>query len=298
MAAAAGVSQALNSFMGWGPTATSKQDASIFISRLGEAIREAIQKSELSTRTQEGDQLSSGLFTSLKQGATVDLNRGIPRLVLLSDLSTYFGAIPGTAEQARQFGLDAGESVGLNLSGSELYVVGTTGNAKPSLNDALQTFFLTSRASLVSISGASSMPVFLGNPVRLIRYQGLVQFPTTRYPVRIRLLSDQNGTLINSWFGVQAQKEEYTPIRGTLTCNDGGCTFAGDNTFAQVWRVKRDANGAPMFDKSMPFGGARTLQFVTKDNYLKGDISDPSVQFTGLKSNKLHFYATTSQGMF
>lgn len=306
MASDDGATNALNSFMGWTPAATASRDAQTFISRFGEAIRSAVQKSELSTHTQDIDEaqpISGGLISSLKQGAFIDLGRGLPRVVVVSDMASYFSRLPADVGAARAMGLQSSQAAGLNLRGAEVYVVGEDGNTASSFRDALSMFFLGSRGNLISVGSVQSTPEFLSGPTRVLRYQGLVQFPESQYPIRMRLAMDQNGTLVDSWFSIQGERETYTPLHGVLTCEENGCTYSGDNVFAQVWNIARADHGQPTFDSSLPFGGARVLQFSARENYVRGDISDPIVQFHGQKSgkqqtNRLHFYATLSQGIF
>jgi len=300
-----GVTTYLKKYFGFGEVASAKHDSDVFISRLGESIREAIQPDALSARGTHmaGNFASSGLIASLKQSPFVDLNRGLPRIILLSNLPPYFGDLGSDLVQARSTGKKLAEDAALNLRGSEIYVVGSTTTEKPYFRDAVEMFFLVSHASLISMGSFASVPDFLPPPTAIRRYQGLIQFPDRQYPIRIRLATDQNGTLVNSWLSVETSKEEFVPVHGTITCQADGCRFSGDNTFAQVWNPKHSGGRDPVFDPEYPFGGARILEFSTRDDYIRGDISDPHIKYQNLqrndsKTNKLHFFANYSAGMF
>jgi hypothetical protein len=178
----------------------------------------------------------------------------------------------------------------LNLKGAEVHVVGMSGGA--GARDALVMFFLAAHGELISTGSASSLPSFVASPIRVTRYQGTIQYPDTKFPIRIRLATDQNGTVVNSWISVQTSGEQFSPFHGVLTCAaNNSCTYAGDDTFSQIWNVKRNTKGTPFLDPSMPFGGARSLNLVIENNVAQGSISDSLINFQGLKTNKLEFTA-------
>jgi hypothetical protein len=288
----AGVMQSVNTFFGTGPVAAAKKDMELFRVRIGDGVRDALQASELSVANpaqQTADIMSSGSISSFRQGNFVNLAYGIPRVVIYSDMARFFTGVSDRV-QARQVGLEKGMAASLNLQGAEVHVVGMSGGT--AAHDALGMFFLAAHGELLSTGSAVSLPRFAAAPAKVTRYQGTIQYPQTRFPIRIRLATDLNGTLVNSWVSVQTNQEQFSPLHGVLTCavNDR-CTYSGDDVFSQVWNLKRDSKGTPFLDPSMPFGGARSLNFVIENNTAKGTISDSLIKFEGLQSNKLEFVA-------
>jgi hypothetical protein len=283
----------IDTFFGTGPVANAKKGMDLFRIRIGDGFQEALQLGVLSAASASGpssDIAKSGLVSSLKQGNLLNLNYGIPRVVLYSDLTRFFGnAEPGA--KGRQLGLDKGLAANLNFRNAELYVAGMSGGA--GARDALDMFFLAAHAELAGAGSASSLPGFAGNPVHVSRFQGTIQWAAARSPVRIRLATDQNGTVVNSWLSVNTDVEQFSPFHGVLTCaSETSCKFTGDEMFSQVWTVSRSANGVPALNAQMPFGGARTLDFTVENSVAKGAISDPNINFQGTKNNRLEFSAS------
>ncbi|HKO17573.1 MAG TPA: hypothetical protein VJU82_01675, partial [Acidobacteriaceae bacterium] len=159
--------------------------------------------------------------------------------------------------------------------------------------DALEMFFLASHGELVSIGPITAIPQFAPAPVRVACYQGLVQYPDNRFPIRLRLATDENGTSVNSWISMQVDREQFNPVHGVLTCPPNrSCLFTGDDVFAQAWNVNRGASNDPMFDQRLPFAGARSLKFSLTGSTIKGSISDSLLHFKGLRSSRLEFSAS------
>lgn len=292
----AGVMQSVNTFFGTGPVAAAKKDMDLFRIRIGDGFRDALQASVLSATSTEqptADIMNSGPISSIRQGNFLNLAYGIPRIVIYSDMTRFFAGVSDQA-QARQLGLEKGMAASLNLQGAEVHVVGMSGGA--AAHDALRMFFLATHGELLSTGSAISLPSFAATPVRVTRYQGTIQYPQTGFPIRIRLATDQNGTLVNSWISVQTSEEQFSPLHGVLTCAvNGRCTYSGDDVFSQVWNVKRNVKGTPFLDPSMPFGGARSLKFIIENDTVKGTISDSLIKFEGLRGNKLEFVATRQE---
>lgn len=288
----AGYMGPVNTFFGTGVLASARKDMDVFKIRVGEGFRDALLASALSATNgerQANEIASSGLISSLKQGNFINLNYGVPRVIVYSDMTRFFD---GVADRivARQRGLEKGKAAELNLQGAEVHVVGMT--AGGTVRDALEMFFLAAHGELISTASSTSLPSFAASPVRVARYQGTIQYPTTKFPIRIRLAADQSGTLVNSWVSVQTSGEQFSPLHGVLTCMESeSCSFVGDDVFSQVWNVKRSTNGTPFLDQSMPFGGARSFTFAIDKSVAKGAISDSLIKFEGLSNNKLEFTA-------
>lgn len=287
----AGYKNAIYNFFGASPRDNAKKDMERFRIRIGEGLQEALQPAALSAASVGGtaDIAASGLVSSLKQGNFINLNYGIPRIVLYSDMTRFFGNAERGAK-GRQMGLDKGLAANLNLKGAEVYVAGMSGGA--GARDALEMFFLGARAELVSTGAASSLPSFAPNATQVRRFQGTVQWISARLPIRIRLATDRNGTVVNSWIFVNTEIEQFNPFHGVVTCaSETSCKFTGDETFAQVWNPDRANAGTAALNADMPFGGARTLEFAIENGVARGAIFDHNADFKGAKNNRLEFTA-------
>jgi hypothetical protein len=285
-----GYLRSVKAFFGSDEAADARRAMDLFRIHLGNAMRAALDPSALSRFEPQGQPLSaSALVSSLKQGTIVNFAYGLPRIVLYSDLQRFFGSLPGSTEAARQAGQREGNAADLNFRGAEFYVVGMSGGGVS--RDALDMFLLASHAELAGLSGAAALPAFLPAPVHVTRYQGRIVYPDNTFAVRLRLATDENGTVVNSWISVQASNEQYVPIHGVVTCGQFGCSFAGDQIFAQLWYAGRGGARPPLLGPSLPFAGARNLNLSITNSRVTGSISDPLIRFEGLKSQKLEFSA-------
>lgn len=294
LAANRSVSESVGAFFGRDELSRVKHALDLFRIRLSEATAQALEPSALSPEglpRNRGDLGNNGLVSSLKQGAVIDMRYGLPRLIVYSDLARFLNGWPAEAPKARRWGLQAGRTADLDLKGAELYLAGVSGN--PAARDALKMFFLAAHSELVASSSGSALPTFQAPPVRVAYYQGFVQYPENRYPLRMRLAVDPNGTAVGSWLSVLTGKEQFNPVHGSLTCGaNGACEFVGDDVFAQTWNVNRAPNADPVFDQELPFAGARSLRFTVRGQYVHGAISDTLLRIEGVKGGKLEFDAT------
>jgi hypothetical protein len=288
-----GAMHGLYTFFGNSQSDNVSSDLRLFRIRLIEAMKAALQPAMLTPGSvpRRGGELSKGsLVTSLKQGIPLTEAYGIPRIILFSDMGRFLAGAPQDRAQARAAALAQAQAADLNLKGAELYIAGTA--ARPGSREALEMFFLASHAELVGISPAASLPSFGPAPVHTTKFQGLIQYPDNRFPVRLRLATDRDGTVVNSWISVQTSQEQFAPFHGVVTCEPNGpCTFTGDDVFAQVWNVKRSGSGEPVFDQRLPFAGARALHFTINGRKLYGNISDTLLHFQGVKNSRLDFSA-------
>ena len=286
--------RSVHEFFGSGPAAAAKRDMDLFRIQLGNAFKSALDPAMLSAPGSErGDAIANSSFAaSLKQGRLFNPYYGLPRVVLVADLGRLFRGLPGERAAARSAGYRQGAQADLDFGNAELYLAGLKGGG-PVLRDGLEAFALASHAELVALGSTASLPAFRPPPRRVIRYQGLIVYPDNRFPVRIRLAADDNGSLVNSWLSVQTSNEQYAPLHGVLTCVSGGeCSFSGDQQFAQLWNPTRGSGAAPSFSENLPFGGARTVHLAIHDGRLTGDISDPLIRFQGVKNFRLEFSAS------
>ena len=287
-----GMMRRIDDFFGTGDVSSAKRAMDLFRIQLGNAVRAALDPDSLSrSGGYPGDArlASSALISALKQGTIVNAAYGLPRIVLYSDLQRFFGSLSGDSAAARQAGLKEGLAADLNLRGAEFYVVGQSGGG-PS-HDALEMFLLASHAELAGTSSASALPAFQPGPKTVRRYQGLIQYPENQFPIRIRLATDENGTVVDSWLSVQTSNEQFVPLHGVVVCSADGCVYNGDQVLAQIWNTGRGAGRPPLLAPTLPFGGARTLTLKVWGSHVTGSISDPLIRFEGVKSLKLEFSA-------
>jgi hypothetical protein len=289
-----GAGGALAKFFGQDELTKSRHALDLFRIRLSEAVAQALDPAALSSAQlprNRGDLGNNGLVSSLRQGNVIDVRYGVPRLIIYSDLARYLNGWPADVPKIRRWGMAAGRTADLDLKGAEVYLAGASGSS--AARDAIKMFFLAAHSELVAASSGSGLPTFQAAPVRVLYYQGFAQYPENRYPIRIRLAVDQNGTAVGSWLSVLTGKEQYVPVHGVLTCqSDWNCEFTGDDIFSQLWNANRAPNSEPVFDQEIPFAGARSLRFAVRGQSIRGAISDALLRIEGVKGGKLEFEAT------
>ena len=211
------------------------------------------------------------LARSLARGTGLDLARGVPRVVIYTDLG--LAAFPkGEVRAARAAARAEAEAAGLDLQRAEVHLFGAPGTPDTVPKNALEAYFLTGRARLASLAAMSGALPADPPPREVAVYQGTVRVGSEDYPVRMRLARDQNGTVVNSWLDMQLVQDRFAPFRGILTCSGKECRYVGDKSFAQIWPDNPDP--APQFEKWMPFGGMRDLRFTVIEDRVEGTIRD------------------------
>ncbi|MFN3400502.1 MAG: hypothetical protein ACK4Z4_09205, partial [Ferrovibrio sp.] len=181
---------------------------------------------------------------------------------------------------------DAGQ-VGINLSNAEVHVFGAGRNQADNMRHYLSAFLLSGRGHLATLTSRDGAMASLPIPRSISYYQGTVDFPGAKHPVRLRLARDNNGTLVNSWIEMQASVPKFVPVFGVLTCpQKEECRFVGDNIFAQIW--DDDPDPRPDLKSWQPFGGMRTLEFNVTGKKVSGRIKDEMGYIAG-KENGLEF---------
>lgn len=230
----------------------------------------AIQKSDVGTPFAQ-----SALLQSIKSGGLVDLEDGAPRVFLLSDLARFDIGSPADVVAARKAGFAAAAATGLNLQRAEVDVLLISSHA-PFARDFASAFLLGSEGWLTTwSSGAPS--TFANPPVKMNVYAGSIDYGGSPATMNMRLATDRNGALVDSWIGVTGTTERVVPLTGNLNCDDENqCTLAQDaGGFAQVWTDNPDPN--PEFAPDMPFGGMRSVDLTIKNGVADGKVYDTAV---------------------
>ena len=229
----------------------------------------------------------SGLVMSLRSFNGVDLELGLPRIVLISDLSGYEFPKGDVSAVIRAAQLD-GTNAGVGLGYAETHII--TRNPLPERNafDYLHGFFLASEGDLKTLAVGRSALNDIPPPIISQVFQGSMTLKNAagelqKLPIRMRLAWDRNLNIVNSWMDETQIKTRFTPFNGLLTCSDEEtCGYVGDGLFAQVWTDKPggQAECYSLMDR-MPFGGYRTFEFSISGDTLSGKMSDEACYFVG-----------------
>ncbi|KQT87159.1 hypothetical protein [Aurantimonas sp. Leaf443] len=214
-----------------------------------------------------------GLVRSLLRTRGFTLENGLPRLVLLTDLSLYETAA-GSGEDAHASGRMAAERAGFDLQRAEVHLFDAGTAAGEAQAAYLKSFFLASKGQLKTIAGIGGALSANAVPVASSVFQGTIVYPSVgEFPIRMRLARDRNGSVVMSWIEEQSTRTLFSPFEGLLNCeSEDRCTFIGDKVFAQVWKETPDPR--PQCDAWIPFGGFRDLAFTVEGETLTGRTSD------------------------
>jgi len=180
---------------------------------LYEAARQAPEVQNETGKTLE----QSSVFQSLKaSGRTINGELGVPRIVLIADVTNMDLGVNGSVSDFRQAGFSAGNEMALDLVQSDLIVM------QPNVGDEktrefFHSFFLAQHANLISWSGDTlgSLPKA---PVEVQRFIGEALYPTQSEIIQIRVARDRDGRLVNSWMRLRGFIDRSTPLTGQVVC--------------------------------------------------------------------------------
>ena len=226
--------------------------------------------------------LEGPLVRSLRRAQKLNLAEGIPRIILYTNLSIY--DFPrGDQAAIRNAAFADSRLAQIDLGYAELHLLSKAEPEGSNATDYLQAFFLGSRASLETISSISGNLTAISPPADVFVFQGSIDIGQMgRYPVFMRLATDRNGSIVNSWIEEQRSETRFVPFHGILTCSkEGSCSYVGDSNFSQVWSA--EPGGPPECPAEMPFGGLRRLDFQLSGGVLAGKISDETCYFVGFE---------------
>lgn len=214
----------------------------------------------------------SALVASLTKSVGYALEDGVPRVLIVTDLSRY--TLPeGDPAAARALGRADADVAGINFLRAEVHVFGASGGQSANERHYLDAFFLSSRGQLATLTSTNGALTAVAPPRSVAIYQGVVDYGETRYPVRMRLARDQNDSVVNSWIEMQASLPKFVPFSGIINCaSEADCEYIGDNIFAQVW--EDDPGPKADLQPWEPFGGMRGFRFDIDGKAITGLIND------------------------
>lgn len=279
-----GLSTATKSYFGSGLNETATKDAKKFNALFGAAVAKMADPGALSNRGVGGSDLgASSLMDSLRHGGVVNLEAGVPRVMIYTNLSR-FSSPWSDVPAARKAGFEAAKQAPIDLKRADVYVAGPNGGAgSDKLKEYADAFLLGSGGALKGW-GVSDAPASEPAPQHVRVFSGLVRFGSEDVPVRLRLGTTDSGRIVSSWISVRRDVETATPFTGEIV-NDGQGGEIGKNDgrgLGQLWSLNPDPT--PEWGSEMAFGGLRNIEFqIAPDGSLTGKVSDPMV--SAIKGN-------------
>jgi hypothetical protein len=187
------------------------------------AIRDAIAQVRKAVPTGDGPHRSgtlTGLLPPLRAlSQSIDLSRGIPRIVILSPFAVEPATIKDT-RTAREAGFAIGADAGLDLRRAEIVALGFSGNPGQHLQSHVEAFFLRSKGQLIGWR-SDGLPQLPGAP-------GFsAARPTTAIsPRRFRSASRPMPRAISSIAGSRSPRDDRSPPRSPARRSAGPRTHA------------------------------------------------------------------------
>jgi hypothetical protein len=250
------------------------------------ASRGIIEKTQgVNENTDEVTAFAEGaLVRSMKRSQQIDASKGIPRVIFYTDLSKY--SFPdGDASAVRRQAFADAKAAQIDLGRSEVHVMSEANPETDGNVDYLPAFLLGSKAELKTLQPANGSLSTVGTPVSVEVYTGSVRLGGSEpYPARMRLATDINGQLVNSWIEETRTQSRYVPIEGQLSCAGGSCDFIGKPNFGMVW-AENTADSEAMCGDKAPFGGMRILKFQKTGDEVTGQLTDTVCYIEGGDDN-------------
>lgn len=240
--------------------------------------------------------MDGALVSALTKSVGYSLERGIPRVVVYSDLSRY--QFPTSdLPTVRTAGRTDGERAAIDLMRAEVHLFGATGAQTDAVKNYLEAFFLTSKGHLATLNATGGAMVSLAPPRSVEMYQGTIAYPDADYPVKMRLALDQSGAVVNSWIEVQSALSRFVPFSGIMDCAaELDCQYVGDNIFAQIWDDNPDAKAD--LQAWQPFGGMRGFTFALKGPSVNGLVKDEQGYIVGKEDGLVFSMSHVPNGLF
>jgi hypothetical protein len=238
----------------------------------------------------------SGLGQSVARGYQPSLEYGVPRLIIVTDLSKY-SFQDGEVPAAKKKGREHSAAWGGNFFRGEVHILGATQSEDLADKEYLKSLFLGSKGNLITIAGFNGALVDQAAPDTVTIYQGTIQYPDGEYPIAMRLALDSNRRAVNSWIEIQTDELRFVPFYGALSCKtEKKCTFIETGNLAQIWTDS--PGGEPEFEQYMPFVGFRDMKFSILGNAISGAITDSSGEIPGMKDGLKFEMVKVENGTF
>jgi hypothetical protein len=243
------------------------------------AIRDAIAQVRKAVPTSDGPHRSgtlTGLLPPLRAlSQSIDLSRGVPRIVILSPFTVEPATIKDT-RTAREAGFAVGADAGLDLRRAEIVALGFSGNPGQHLQSHVEAFFLRSKGQLVGWR-SDGLPQLPDAPVAVRIFGGTADYGDISAPIQIRIATDAQGNLVNSWVEVTAGRSLASPISGKAICRSkDACEVKGDGRLlGQAWNP--EPKERPIFDERFAWSGMRYFEMSFNGTSGRVKISDPLV---------------------
>jgi len=237
-------------------------------SAVAAAIREA----------QPTDALPDAVLRSLQSSPRLmDASGGIPRLILVTPFAVSREVNWVNDQEARAAGFAAGARSGLDLRRAEVYVVGADSSSNSRLQAFAEAFLLPIRGTLAGWR-SDGLPSLSNAPTEVQVFGGTVQLGDISAPVQIRIATDADGNLVNSWIEVTTGQSKATPITGKAICTESArCEIRGDGRMlGQAWNPDQD--GKPEFSPAFAWSGLRFFEMSINGENADIKIWDPQAR--------------------
>lgn len=286
LAAVRAQSSSMNTFFTGGVGQKLENESDAFRTKLIGALLVAGQRAESPARPQTGVLGETSVFQSLRSsGRMINSDLGVPRMVLLTDLSGI--NLPAGADRPalRAAGFADGAKEALDLGRADIVLV-QSNPAQGLMRDYVDAFLLAQHARLV-YWGNERIGALPTAPAEVRRYVGSAAYPSGPETSQFRLAIDRDGKLVNAWLILRGRPDRSTPLTGNAVCDlDGTCTLRSDEGgFAQAWSL--DPGGEPEFENTMPFAGLRDFEIIAGPEKLTGRVFDPAVVVSGADGDSI-----------
>jgi hypothetical protein len=231
------------------------------------------------------------LARTFSRGASIiDDSRGVPRLIVISDIPELQQNSFKDDNDARAQGFAAGEKIPGDLGRSDIFLLSPRAQVNESSREYLAAYFTRSSAALINWQTSALTGLGVG-PARVDRFIGETEYGASPVTMRLRLGSDKNGKLVDSWVTVAStQRELSMPLTGTFFCDSQKkCTISGDGrNFSQVWSTR--IGDEPELNPKLPFGGLQKFEATLEiDGTVGGKVYQPNVEVGVARRDALHF---------
>ncbi|MGE6696714.1 hypothetical protein ACQKH5_03415 [Hyphomonas sp. NPDC076900] len=271
---------AVNDFFTGGVQQQIRNDSEDFIAKLVGSLQNAARSAKGPASPQTGKVNEISAFQSIRaSGRVINSDLGVPRVVLVTDLSSTQLPEAEGRDKLREAAFAAGSDAALDFSRADVVVVQSNGGNE-NQREYIDAFLLAQHGKLV-YWGNERVGALPTAPSRIARYVGTASYPNGEDTVQIRVAMDRSGRLVNSWLILRGRPDKSVPMTGSALCETPQtCVIRSDEGgFSQFWSLS--PGGEPEFHPDMPFSGLRDFEFTAGPDTLEGKLFDPSVDRIG-----------------